>query len=183
MVMSFTQPRRDRLFLAALVPAPLNGELEERTRIWARSQGWSDAPVPAKKLHVSLIGFGEYAGLPSEAIDWIIARVRSFSFPAFNAAFDRLAKFTGPFVLTGSAGATDGFISLQRDLIRHVFGKAQPANRAFTPHVSLLWTKEIAKEQVIAPLRWQAREVVLIRSTAGVGHAHLAHSVGADKAI
>ncbi|HET6807058.1 MAG TPA: RNA 2',3'-cyclic phosphodiesterase [Frateuria sp.] len=162
----------DRLFFAVMPPpavaerlATLAGELRERLGLRGR-------PRPTGHLHVTLHHLGDFAGLPRQRVDDACAAAAGVALPSFEAGFDRVGSFSGragkhPFVLLGAEGAT-GLAQLHDRLgARLAAAGLARRERAFMPHVTLLYDSRIIATLPVEPLGWRVGEFLLIHSLLG----------------
>jgi RNA 2',3'-cyclic 3'-phosphodiesterase len=162
----------DRLFFAAMPPpdvaaqiAALAGSLRERLRLKGR-------PRPTAHLHVTLHHLGDFAGLPQQRVEDARAAAAGVAPGAFEARFDRVGSFAGrpgkhPFVLLGAGDAT-GLATLHAGLgARLAAAGLGRRERAFVPHVTLLYDAGNVAVQPVDPLGWPVREFVLVHSLLG----------------
>jgi 2'-5' RNA ligase len=162
----------DRLFFAVMPPpsaatrlAALAQELRERFALHGR-------PRPTTHLHVTLHHLGDFAGLPQQRVEAARAAAAGVAMAAFQAHFDRVGSFAGragkhPFVLLGAdeAGGLRGLhAALGERLAAAGLGRRE---RAFVPHVTLLYDARTVPTQPVEPLHWQADELLLIHSLLG----------------
>lgn len=162
----------DRLFLAVMPStaaaarmAALAGDLRERLRLQGR-------PRPTSHLHVTLHHLGDFAGLPQQRVEDARSAAAGVASDAFDARFDRVGSFAGrpgkhPFVLLGAGGAS-GLAALHAGLgARLAAAGLARRERAFVPHVTLLYDTRNVAEQPVEPLGWAVREFVLVHSLLG----------------
>jgi 2'-5' RNA ligase len=153
--------------LAAEQIAPLSEALAQRFRGGARA-------VAVSRLHVSLNFVGRDDGPPpAEVVAGAGMAASRVAMAPFLVSFDRLVSWKGraghrPLVLTGGDGA-QGVDRLRRRLrAALVGGGLRPGpERAFVPHMTLLWGDHDLTETAVAPVRWRVREFVLLHSGAG----------------
>ncbi|MER8685253.1 2'-5' RNA ligase family protein [Mesorhizobium sp. M1136] len=159
----------DRLFFAILLESTIAVPLARRAAVWRRESGLRGQAFPAERLHISLVGLGDYDGLPEELVE--IARHVASMVQAkpFEVSFDRLSAFGGgALVLRGS----DGVPPLQafwRNLTALIADSPlKPfVGSSFEAHVTLLRDKlrvQRVRERAIEPINWTVRDFVLIRS-------------------
>jgi 2'-5' RNA ligase len=135
---------------------------------------------PAKVLHVSLVRVGWASDLSTEAIAMAARAGEMIRAAAFSVTFNRVMTFGGtidlPIVLRGGDGV-DAFKCLRWSLYSamKVVGLNVPMPSVFTPHVTLMYSREPGPDMVLAdPVTWTARELVLVRSRFGeTRHDHI----------
>jgi 2'-5' RNA ligase len=176
-------PRRsDRLFFA-LVPEPLVARRIHRLASGLRRDlGLSGALIPPERLHVSLYGLDDHAGLPAGLVEAARDAAGRVSEVAFEVAFDRLMSFSGngAVVLVASDNMPEirrfweslGFAMEATPLAP--YAKAA-ADNALTPHMTLLYDHDvIVPKREILPIRWRVSDFVLVHSRLGQGrHVYL----------
>jgi 2'-5' RNA ligase len=71
-------------------------------------------------------------------------------------------------VLSGTDG-TRQLTAFREELGEALRGQGLRVRRGFTPHMTMTYDRHVVAEHVIEPIRWRAREFVLIRSHVGKG--------------
>ncbi|MER8777126.1 hypothetical protein [Mesorhizobium sp. M0977] len=95
----------DRLFFAILLESTIAVPLARRAAVWRRESGLRGQVFPAERLHISLIGLGDYDGLPGGIGQNRPPRRLDGPGEPFEVSFDRLSAFGGgALVLRGSDG-------------------------------------------------------------------------------
>ncbi|HEX4912216.1 MAG TPA: 2'-5' RNA ligase family protein [Permianibacter sp.] len=170
--LSLHRPGKERLFLALQPPVemwPALRELEQQQRLRHGLQGRA---LRDEHLHVTLQHLLDHEALPDDWIARADLAVESVTRQKFTVRFDRVMSFARrtdnrPFVLLAQDGL-HALLGLQRAL-----GEAMKrvgflqVDRSFTPHVTLLYDRQQVPMQAVAPLQWQAQDVVLIHSLLG----------------
>ena len=171
----------DRLFFA-LVPEPLVARRIHRLASGLRRDlGLAGPLMPPERLHVSLYGLDDHAGLPAGLVEAARDAATRVSEMAFDVAFDRLFSFNnGAVVLVASDNMPEirrfweslGFAMEATPLAP--YAKAA-ARRSLTPHMTLLYDEDTAvPEREILPVRWRVSDFVLVHSRLGQGrHVYL----------
>ena len=164
----------DSLFFA-VYPDPETAErietLAQRLREEHRLTGRA---FPVSRLHATLHHLGSHAGLPESLVGAASAAAAAIHMAPFEVTFDRVGSFPGrahmPFVLRGGEGAV-GLIVLQQLLgeALNAAGLALREERAYKPHLTLLYDNRRVREQAIEPIAWTVHELVLVRSVLGRG--------------
>jgi 2'-5' RNA ligase len=134
-------------------------------------------PLEPERLHVTLRLMVEYSDVfPLSDIEGWMTAAASVRMSAFEVSFDRVATFGGdgrPLVL--KAGAESGVAAIRR--LDHAFGTAlagfgkRAAARSFEPHMTVSYHGARMVETPVEPIRWTARDFVLIDSHQGE-HLH-----------
>lgn len=162
----------DRLFFAVMPPPASAAQLAELAADLRGRLGLKGRPRPTSHLHVTLHHLGDFAGVPQQRVDDARAAAAGIAMGAFETRFDRVASFAGrpgkhPFVLLG-AGAATGLAMLHAGLgARLAVAGLGRRERAFVPHVTLLYDARRVPAQPVEPLGWTAREFVLVHSLLG----------------
>jgi len=165
----------DALFFA-LQPAPaaLAQVVAVAARLRKRARPRLHLIAPPR-LHVSLHGLGRYASVPEDIVRRACAVAARISATPFTLALDRVETFgrgdgSRPLVLTVS----DGAVRLHE--LRHrlgleiaAAGLPHSAERAYVPHLTLAYVREVVPTMAIEPVAWTVDELVLIRSVQGRG--------------
>jgi 2'-5' RNA ligase len=159
-------------FFLALFP-----EAHARARIGDAVQGQRSRhrligkPLAAERLHISLVGLGEYHGVPCNLVPAATSAAAGIELPAFDVGFDRIVSFSGgrrrPLVLAGGDGVAR-LIAFQRTVAvaMHKAGLGR-TRQQFTPHVTLLYDERGIEEQPIERIGWTVTEFVLVHSLLG----------------
>lgn len=157
------------LFLALLLDSALHRVTARRIASTCLKYGFTRKPISTPRLHISLVGLGVYSEPLATEISRIAATVR---FPPLDITLDNALSYRNrdphPFVLTSEDGletvrafyqvlnarlSAEGFVSRKS---------------SFNPHMTLLWdSKLVPKHDLRHPLKWTAREFVLVRSYQG----------------
>ncbi len=171
---------RHHLFFA-IVPDPDTAmcieRLVQRLRV---EHGLKGKPLPTAHFHVTLHSIGVHDTFFERVASWAQATASTISMPVFDVAFDHAGCFhrtarDRPVVLLGSDGA--GALREFRGVLGATLARAglnlKPSG--FTPHLTLLYDKHEVVERTIEPVRWTAREFVLVDSRVGkTQHVQLA---------
>jgi 2'-5' RNA ligase len=161
----------DSLFFAVYpdgAAAQRIARLAERLRVEHRLAGKS---FGAARFHVTLHHLGSHAGLPPALVGAASRAAATIALPPFEVVFDRVASFPRkvrlPFVLKGPGAA--GLVALQQAVGEALRGAgiAISAERAYTPHLTLLYDDRRVAEQPVEPIGWTVHELVLVRSLLG----------------
>ena len=161
----------DRLFFAVM-PAAVTAEriaalaldLRERLTLSGRLR-------PTTHLHVTLHYLGDFAGVPRQLVETACAAAAGVAMAPFEARFDHVASFAGrpgkhPFVLLENTA--NGLAQLHAQLgARLAEAGLLRRERAFVPHLTLLYDALTVERQPVEPLAWPVREFVLIHSLLG----------------
>jgi RNA 2',3'-cyclic 3'-phosphodiesterase len=168
-------PLARNTFFALYPDAAAAARIATLARELRDEHGLTSHPLKTENFHVSLHPLAGVIGSPREIIDAACEAAMAVSSCRFDVVFDCAGSFERkrgdghPFVLQGSEGlvAVKEFhqalhIAMRRNGCR---GLA----KTFTPHVTLLYDRELVGLRRIDPVRWRVNEFVLVQSL--VGHA------------
>lgn len=161
----------DRLFLAlfpdsATVPAiaTLAESVCRRTR---------STPLAPQRLHLTLVHIGDWAGLPADVVAATITAASRVRAAPVDVYLDEVAVFANrrarqPVVLKASRG-NEALLALHACIGRELAaaGLGRCVTPRFEPHVTLTYAAQAFAAEPVAPIRWTAREFVLIHSLLG----------------
>lgn len=166
------RPQRPERLFFALLPEGALFLIEEFARRFLMECQRLDALLSANRWHVSLQHVGDYRRLREKFIYGACKVAESVAMPPFDVTFRFIETFEGapsrngkprrrPLVLIGEGAA------LRK--LHGLLGAAMEKNgfRAaldFTPHMTLSYGSERVPPQAIEPLRFTAKELVLIHS-------------------
>ncbi|WP_332769451.1 2'-5' RNA ligase family protein [Phenylobacterium sp.] len=175
--MGRSQARREALYFAVLPDAEAAVRIAELETGLRRRLGRTWRPCARARLHLSLLGVA--AG--SLARDTVLAAATrigaAVAFPSFEVVFTGAASFGGASVVLacseGSAAALTGLRDRLKDAGDDI--GLRLGARAFTPHLTVAYDETPIPETMLdPPIRWPAREIVLVSSEQGRGrHTHL----------
>lgn len=162
----------DRLmFLTYPDPSAAEAIAAEARRL-RKALGLNGQPLPTERFHVTLHHLGEYAGLPNDVIAKGEMAAGALTASPFEVSFDRAASFvnggSNPFTLQGGDGVQD-LLGFQQALGEKMIGVRLKPDRNITPHVTLLYDRQVVPAQDIAPIRWTVKRFVLVSSKLGQG--------------
>lgn len=165
--------KRRKLFFAILPDAQAARDIAELGAALDQQQGIGGQPLRPDRLHITLHVIGEYDETPET--DVLAARQVGDAMleAAFDVVFDRAMTFVGAkaYVLGGGEGveAVKAFwLKLGIQLANA--NVCTVKNSSFTPHMTLSYQGRPMAEHPIEPIRWRAREFVLINSHVGETH-------------
>ena len=144
------------------------GSLQPAERFTAK------AMAPAR-LHVSLNWVGGFGRPPTGIVDKAREVGAAVTLRPFDISFNRIGTWQSgdgpwPLVLWGDEGVIGAWTlhkALHRAMLRP--GMAPRREPIFEPHMSLMWDQAVMPEAFIDPIRWTAREFVLLQSVYGEG--------------
>ncbi len=148
---------------------------EARQRAWElkRRHRLRGRPIPPERLHISLVGVGDRpAGVILRAAERAAARVSSDAFPLQLAQAAGYGGRRGSHALVLAGGEGGEFVeALRRELCSalRAEGVRPPADRPFSPHLTLLYAQRRIAGEWIEPVSWRVDNFALIRSHFGQG--------------
>lgn len=159
---------REPLFLAILLDPTMFPVVAKRVGLTCQAHGLTQRPIEPRRLHISLLGFGNYTKRLADDIGEVAALIR---FAPIKITLDEAMSFfirgrrKHPFVLTSARGLDDVRTFFQTLGALFCGPKFNPT---FNPHMTLVWDpKVIPKYTLTKPLSWTAHEFVLVRSYYG----------------
>ncbi|OYT93773.1 MAG: RNA 2',3'-cyclic phosphodiesterase [Burkholderiales bacterium PBB3] len=155
----------------SLFPTPEDAaEISEINGALLRAQGLTGKALLPHRLHVTCHDLGNFTALPQDLVDAAIRAGDALAFDAFDVMFDRALSYpsAGTYVLSGTDG-TRQLTAFREELGEAMHSHGLRASRSFTPHMTLAYDRRVVAEHAIEPVRWHAREFVLIRSHVGQG--------------
>lgn len=174
-------PTLHNVFFAALPDAAMAGGAKRISSEVRRRLGLTAMPIPAERLHVSLVPVGGFSGSrPSAVIDAARMAANAVSMAPFRVEFDRVTSFSGghgkrALVLTGSGDGVAGLVTLQKALSQAMTkaGLSVRPRPSFSPHLTMMYAARDC-DFVIEPIGWTVSRFVLIDSLVGQSrHVHL----------
>lgn len=168
---------RENWFFAVCPDAPAQEAIATVTSEVLR--GCAGAPIRPDLLHASLIALSRIGLKPrAKAMAMEIGARAAARTAPFTVMFDHVETFGGgkgnrPIVLRADDG-TVGLTRLWEKLYAHVTGQQKPPEKpVFAPHVTIAYAKDTVMPQMIIPIGWAVRELLLIRSLVGKTEHHV----------
>ena len=130
--------------------------------------------VKRDNLHVSLFPLWDGDRLPSDLIEVASVKVQAIDGRPFEFKFDRLTSFSlksGHCAVLTATHDPFEIYNLQRKFVGRFEGIVRAGN--LTPHMTLLYSDTVIERQAIEPVRWLAREFLLIHSLTGQGRQEI----------
>ena len=171
----------DKLFLAFVPPAAVIRSIGNLTQQLREDHRLRGKPLAPSCLHVSLHALGMYHGMPAGLVETVDTAASSVALPPFDIHFDRALSFANkraarPFVLRSSReiAALNAFHRVLGDAMSRA-GLGRWVTWHFTPHMTLLYDRQVVDEHPVETVSWTVKEFVLVHSFVGQGkHLHLA---------
>ena len=165
------------LFLACIADLSATASLHARAELLDRELGIGGRLLEAGRLHVSLFAVGAYLEVRPDAdvARWCRAAASVRCAPC-EIVFDRVATFGGegnPLVFKASDEVgVAGLLALHQALGIALANAGERIKlQRITPHMTQSYRGKRIAETAIEPVRWRARELVLIDSHVGA-HRH-----------
>jgi 2'-5' RNA ligase len=168
-----TSPLYHRILFFVPPPPLLAHRIASSARDERRVHALMGKPLPPERLHVTAIHLGDYSDYPAGPIARATRAAETVTFGPFEMAFDRVGSFTAgdkrPLVLTCGTGLADfhAFRSRLRMALRAA-GLTDRLRPKITPHMTLLYDRRAVPEHSIDPIKWVARDFVLVDSLVGM---------------
>jgi 2'-5' RNA ligase len=127
--------------------------------------------VTLDRLHVTLRLVGNYAGLPASVVEAAKLAGDAVAMTPFDIALSHTASFGGGAVVLRGGEGSEALIALGNAIGVAMMkaGLKSPSAQSRTPHMTLLYDRASSvAEEPVEPLRWTAREFVLVHSRVGL---------------
>ncbi|MDO8698814.1 MAG: 2'-5' RNA ligase family protein [Rhodoferax sp.] len=172
------EPRkRFKLFFAIPVDADVAAEISKRGSCLDAQYGIHGNPLRPDRLHITLHVWGEYDERPDDAIAMAKHVGDLVQAASFDVVFDRAMTFntaSNPYVLRVSPSTDQAIRDFWLNLGMEIANVRPFREPSFTPHMTLSYKGNVTPEHPIEPIRWTAREFVLINSHVGkTYHEHV----------
>ena len=162
-------PLTDRLFFAIVPPPEIAESMFQFAQERRIKEGMTGRPLPAERLHMTLLHLGDFPGLPEDLIKGATDRAAKLaaSLAPFDISFDVIGNFSRrpvrkPLVLLQDHQEPQ-LKSLVQSLLRAI-NLPQGGSLKFNPHITLLYDEKSIMMEHIEPFTWQVNEIVLINS-------------------
>ena len=167
------RPKQTHALFFALFPDPgTAARIAERADGLRAAHGLRGTPLKAGRLHVTLQYLGQCIELPPEMVEAAKAAAAVLAMPPFEVVLDQALTFDQnprcPLVLRASDGAP-GVTALQRLLHAVLVDVGFRKLVGHPAHMTLAYRSAHLPQQMLEPIRWQAREFVLVHSHVGLG--------------
>jgi len=172
-------PDKFRLFLGVFPDEKAVERIEGiRARAVERHQ-LSGKPRPREILHATLHHLGDFSAVPGHVAQAAgkACQAATAGVAPFKVTLNRTATWANrpgncPFVLIGGEEANvtlkEFHCRLIGELARH--GLARAGEAGLTPHVTMLYHKNLVPEERVEPVCWWVKEIVLVCSHLGRTH-------------
>lgn len=169
------EPPKHRAFLALKPDDAVAGQASETALRLMRENGLTGKPLKPGNFHISLPAIWEGAVFPSDLAKIVSARVQAVRMPSFEVILDMAMSFRQPkryILVLGTTRSIANIYGLNRQLLTAIGSKMR--GNTFNPHMTLSYTDRPVEKQPVEPIRWTAREFVLIHSFVGQGRHEIA---------
>lgn len=161
----------DRLMFLLYPDALAAERIASEAQRLRESLGLRGQPLLTDRFHVTLHHLGDYVGLPAEIVRKGEAAGSAVAAAPFEVVFDRAMSFANrpganPFTLQAGAGL-DALVGFQQRLGLEMAKAGLKPDKAFVPHVTLLYDGQVVPAQAISPIRWTVNRFVLVQSKLG----------------
>jgi 2'-5' RNA ligase len=157
------------LFFALFPDAPTRAKIASLAQDQRLKHGLRGRLLAPTRLHISLYGVGVYPRVPPGILSSACDAAASIVAAPVEMVLDCAMSFAGSdaFVLRESEDTA------LKDLLHAIgatmrkAGLGQGFVPSYVPHLTLLYDKHLVQKQAIDPIRWTAREFVLVESLVG----------------
>lgn len=161
----------DRLMFLLYPDAATAERIAAEARRLRAALGLRGPILETDRFHVTLHHLGDYVGLPAERVRQGEAAGAAMNVAPFEVSFDRALSFANrpgnnPFTLQAGEGL-EALVAFQQTLGLEMAKVGLKPDKAFVPHVTLLYDGQIVPAQAIAPIRWTVDRFVLVQSKLG----------------
>jgi 2'-5' RNA ligase len=165
-------PVTDRLFFAIFPDPTAAIDIGQRAETLVGMHKLNGRPLALDRFHITLHHLGDHAGVRRDIVSMAGEAAETITASPFEVMFDRAGSFhnggNNPLVLQGGEGL-EALKAFQRGLglamVRAGLGKL--TDKSFTPHVTMLYDKQLIAEHAVAPIRWTVGGFSLIHSRLG----------------
>lgn len=161
----------DRLMFL-LYPDPATaGRIAREASSLRGALGLGGQPLQTDRFHITLHHLGDYVGLPADTVRKGEAAGSAITAAPFEVVLDRAMSFANrpgnnPLTLQTGEGL-DELVAFQKALGLEMAKVGLKPDKAFVPHVTLLYDRQVVPAQTIAPIRWTVDRFVLVQSKLG----------------
>jgi 2'-5' RNA ligase len=171
----------DRLFFGLLPDPDTAMSIETVARRFQWDHDIAATLQALHRLHISIQHVGDYPRLREKQVYAAQLVGASLQLPIIAVSLQTIGSFQGPPIARGKPphhplameAQGDGLVALFDALGDAMRQNHLRPNKRFTPHLTLSYGPALIPFQAIAPIRFVAREVVLIHSEVGMTRYHL----------
>lgn len=171
------KPASERLFFGVFPDTAAQQAIAAETDVLRVEHSLQGRPIEAARLHATLHHLGDHPELREDIVDAAVAAAGRVSIAPFDLTLAVASSF-------GGAGTRNPCVllcpeerpplhPLWRELGTQLMaaGLGRYVGRSFTPHVTLLYDRQVLPPQAIEPIQWTVRDFVLVHSLVG-RHQH-----------
>lgn len=161
----------DRLMFLLYPDPPTAERIAAEARRLREALNLRGQPLLTDRFHVTLHHLGDYVGLPADVVRKGEAAGAALAAASFEVTFDRAVSFANrpgnnPFTLQGGEGV-QALVAFQQRLALEMAKVGLKPDKAFLPHVTLLYDGQIVPAQPVSPVPWTVDRFVLVQSKLG----------------
>lgn len=161
----------DRLMFLLYPDAATAERIAGEARRLREALGLRGQPLQTDRFHVTLHHLGDYVGLPADLVRKGEAAGGGLSAAPFSVAFDSAVSFASrpgnnPFTLQGGEGVQP-LVRFQQRLGLEMAKAGLKPDKAFVPHITLLYDGQVVPAQAITPIDWTVDGFALVQSKLG----------------
>lgn len=165
-----TELPNHRAFLALKPDDPAAERASEITLRLKREYRLAGKPLKRENYHISLPMIYEGDEFPADLPEIASARFQAIRMPPFEITLDKVMSFGRSerhVLVLGTTRSLANIYGLYRRIVMESGLKVREGS--FNPHMTILRTDGFVREQAIEPIRWEAREFVLVHSFPRLG--------------
>ncbi|PZR36180.1 2'-5' RNA ligase family protein [Caulobacter segnis] len=161
----------DRLMFLLYPDASTADRIAGEARRLREALGLRGQILLTDRFHLTLHHLGDYVGLPAERVRQGEAAGDAMTTASFEVSLDRAMSFANrpgnnPFTLQPGEGL-EPLLAFQQKLGVEMAKVGLKPDKAFVPHVTLLYDGQVVPAEAIAPIRWTVDRFVLVQSKLG----------------
>ncbi|WP_269434409.1 2'-5' RNA ligase family protein [Vineibacter terrae] len=153
------------------VPPPTARRMSALTGLLTRGYALAGTPIPAQRLHVTLLSLGHHVDVPPALVERARLAAATVAMPAFEVTFNRIEAWSGSQALALLGDDTAAQVAVLRHALAAALQRAGVpyANALFNPHVSLMRGLALAEAQTVETFSWTVQDFALVNSLTGHG--------------
>lgn len=156
----------------AILPAPVDlSRIDAAASAVRQQRGVERGLVKAERLHVTCCDLGDFNETPPQTlVDAAVAVAAVLARSSFEIVFDRVMRFKGNRALALLADDGAGELKAFRAALGQALSQAGlGVDSGGAPHMTLGYGGDDVSESLADPIRWTARDFVLVHSLVGKG--------------
>ncbi len=154
------------------IPLPTARRMSALTGLLTRGYALAGTPIPAQRLHVTLLSLGHHVDVPPAVIERARLAAATVAMPAFEVTFNRIEAWPGSQALVLLGDDTAAQVAVLRHALAVVLRRAGvpfDASASFNPHVSLMRGPAMVEAQTVEAFSWTVQDFALVNSLTGHG--------------